>query len=334
MKVKEQVLLILKSNKGKFVSGEEIANSLFVSRNAIWKAINSLRADGFTIDAVQNKGYMLTSDGNISDNTEYCRLRILQQLKRNASCAEITVKKTVTSTNTLLRAEAEKGAAHKTVLIANEQTQGRGRHSKSFFSPADSGIYISILLRPDFNAKDAYLITTGAAVAVVRAIKEVCGISADIKWVNDIMLGGKKICGILTEAVTDFESGCLQYAVTGIGINISGPKGGFPAEIADIASSLYSDEVADTDIKCSLAAEILNNFFEIYEHTSQSKLINEYKKYSAVLGKRIKVTVGEQFYFATAVDIDSNARLIVKDDSGKTHTLSSAEVSISQYSKQ
>ena len=333
MKVKEQVLLILKSNKEDFVSGEEMATRLFVSRNAIWKAINSLRSDGFTIDAVQNKGYKLISDGDMSDNTGYSRLRILQLLKKSASDAAITFRRTVTSTNTLLRAEAEKGAAHKTVLIANEQTEGRGRHGKSFFSPADSGIYLSVLLRPDFNASDAFLITTGAAVAVVRAIKEVCGIDADIKWVNDIMLNGKKICGILTEAVTDFESGCLQYAVVGMGINITRPEGGFPAEIADIASSLYSDEVADIDIRCSLAAEILNNFFEIYEHMSQSKLINEYKKHSSLLGKRIKVVIGKEAYPATAVDIDSKARLIVKDDNGETHTLSSAEVSISQYSK-
>lgn len=327
MKLKEQVLLILMSSKGRYVSGEDISKQLYVSRNAVWKAINSLRADGFVIDAIQNKGYLL-SGGEDYDFTQYGLMRIRQLLGKSAADAEITIKDTVTSTNTLLRSAAESGAANKTVLIANEQTEGRGRRGKSFYSPADSGIYMSVLLRPDFGADKSFLITAGAAVSAVRAVKKVCGIDAGIKWVNDIMLDGKKICGILTEAVTDFESGSLQYAVMGLGINISRPKDGFPSEISDIASSLYSDEVADNELKCSLAAEILNNFFDIYGHTSVERLIDEYKRYSVVIGKRIKVICTGSEYFATAVDIDNDARLVVKDDNGNIHTLSSAEVSV------
>lgn len=327
MKLKEQVLLILMSSKGEYVSGEDISKRLYVSRNAVWKAINTLRSDGFIIDAVQNKGYLL-SGGESDDFTRYGLLRIRQLLRKSAADAEITIKDTVTSTNTLLRSAAENGAPDKTVLIANEQTEGRGRRGKSFYSPADSGIYMSILLRPDFGADKAYILTAGAAVAAVRAVKKVCGIDAGIKWVNDIMLDGKKICGILTEAVTDFESGSLQYAVMGLGINISRPKGGFPSEISDIASSLYSYEVADNELKCSLAAEILNSFFDIYGHTSVERLIDEYKRYSVVIGKRIKVISAGSEYFATAVDIDNDARLVVKDNEGNIHTLSSAEVSV------
>ena len=146
MKLKEQVLLILMSSKGKFVSGEEISKQLYVSRNAVWKAINSLRADGFIIDAAQNKGYLL-SGGETDDFTHYGILRIRQLLKKSAADADITIKDTVTSTNTLLRISAENGTPSKTVLIANEQTEGRGRHGKSFYSPADTGIYMSVLLR-------------------------------------------------------------------------------------------------------------------------------------------------------------------------------------------
>lgn len=327
MKLKEQVLLILMSSKGDYISGEDISKQLYVSRNAVWKAINTLRADGFIIDAVPNKGYLL-SGGETDDFTRYGKLRIKQLLKKTAADADITIKDKVTSTNTLLRSSAENGAPDKTVLIANEQTKGRGRHGKSFYSPADSGIYMSILLRPEFKADKAFFITAGAAVSVVRAIKKICGIDAGIKWVNDIMLDGKKVCGILTEAVTDFESGSLQYAVMGLGINISRPRGGFPSEISDIASSLYSDKVAGNELKCSLSAEILNNFFDIYSHTSIEKLIDEYKRYSVVLGKRIKVISSNEEYYATAIDIDTNARLIVKDNTGNTHTLSSAEVSV------
>ena len=151
MKLKEQVLLILMSSKGKFVSGEEISKQLYVSRNAVWKAINSLRADGFIIDAAQNKGYLL-SGGETDDFTRYGILRIRQLLKKSAADADITIKDTVTSTNTLLRISAENGAPSKTVLIANEQTEGRGRHGKSFYSPADTGIYMSVLLRPALYA--------------------------------------------------------------------------------------------------------------------------------------------------------------------------------------
>jgi BirA family biotin operon repressor/biotin-[acetyl-CoA-carboxylase] ligase len=327
MKLKEQVLLILMSSKGNFVSGEEISKQLYVSRNAVWKAINSLRADGFIIDAAQNKGYLL-SGGETDDFTRYGILRIRQLLKKSAADADITIKDTVTSTNTLLRISAENGAPSKTVLIANEQTEGRGRHGKSFYSPADTGIYMSVLLRPDFKADKAFFITAGAAVSVVRAIKKVCGIKAGIKWINDIMLNGKKICGILTEAVTDFESGSLQYAVMGLGVNISRPKGGFPSEISDIASSLYSEEAAGNELKCALAAEILNNFFDICERMSVDKLTEEYKSYSVVLGKRIRVISSNAEYYATAVDIDKNARLIVRDENGDMHTLSSAEVSV------
>ena len=146
------------SSKGNFVSGEEISKQLYVSRNAVWKAINSLRADGFIIDAAQNKGYLL-SGGETDDFTRYGILRIRQLLKKSAADADITIKDTVTSTNTLLRISAENGAPSKTVLIANEQTEGRGRHGKSFYSPADTGIYMSVLLRPDFKADKAFFIT-------------------------------------------------------------------------------------------------------------------------------------------------------------------------------
>ena len=278
------------SSKGKFVSGEEISKQLYVSRNAVWKAINSLRADGFIIDAAQNKGYLL-SGGETDDFTRYGILRIRQLLKKSAADADITIKDTVTSTNTLLRISAENGAPSKTVLIANEQTEGRGRHGKSFYSPADTGIYMSVLLRPDFKADKAFFITAGAAVSVVRAIEKVCGIM-------------------------------------GLGINISRPKGGFPSEISDIASSLYSEEAAGNELKCALAAEILNNFFDICERMSVEKLTDEYKSYSVVLGKRIRVISSNAEYYATAVDIDKNARLIVRDENGDMHTLSSAEVSV------
>ncbi|MFR2155465.1 MAG: biotin operon repressor [[Eubacterium] siraeum] len=176
MKLKEQVLLILMSSKGKFVSGEEISKQLYVSRNAVWKAINSLRADGFIIDAAQNKGYLL-SGGETDDFTRYGILRIRQLLKKSAADADITIKDTVTSTNTLLRTSAENGAPSKTVLIANEQTEGRGRHGKAS-TRLPTQAFICLCFSAPISKPTKRFITAGAAVSVVRAIKKVCGIKA------------------------------------------------------------------------------------------------------------------------------------------------------------
>ncbi len=321
MKVKEQVLLILRSNAGEYISGEEMANRLFVSRNAVWKAIQSLRRDGFIIDAVTNKGYCINDCG-------FNQYRINTMLSGAAQDCKISCYDTVGSTNTVLRALAEEGAEEMTVCIANHQTEGRGRHGRKFYSPPDSGIYMSILLRPDFGAENAAYITAAAAVAAVRAIRKTTGQPAQIKWVNDILCGGKKICGILTEAVSDCESGTLQYAVVGLGINVTRPKGGFPSELRDIASALYSDEAVLNDARCAIAAEVLNAFFDIYSKRDIIQLMAEYKSYSAVIGKRIRIIAGGKEIPATAIDIDERARLIARSDNGKLYTLSSGEITL------
>lgn len=323
MNLKEQVLLILQSSKDRYISGEEIAGQLFVSRNAVWKAVKSLRSDGFNIDAVTNRGYILSGgDGGFT----VCRISSL--LNKSAADCDIHFSEKIDSTNTALRKMAENGAPEKTVYIANEQTNGRGRHGRTFFSHADSGIYMSILLRPHFSAENAAYITTTAAVATVRAIKKVTGLNPAIKWVNDIFLDGKKVCGILTEGVTDFESGELSYAVTGLGINVTLPDGSFPEQLSDIAASLYSDYAVKNDIRCAIAAEILNSFFDIYINCELKDIIAEYKSYSCILGKMIKIVAPNSEYSGVAVDIDENARLLVKTENGKLVTLSSAEVSI------
>ncbi len=323
MKVKEQVLLILETNKGKYVSGEDIAKELYVSRNAVWKAINALRKDGFIIDAVTNKGYML---GKEADG--FTALRVSSMLNKTCQDCEIIFYDTITSTNTVLKEMAEKGAKEGTILIADTQTEGRGRRGRSFFSPAGTGIYMSILLRPGFTTDKASLITVLAAVSVVRAIKETTDLPVKIKWVNDIMLNDTKICGILTEAAADIENGHLQYAVVGIGINISMPEGGFPYYINDIASVLFNDEVVINDVRCSVSARVINNFFELYHNLNEARLIKEYKDNSCILGKEVRVFTGDESYIATALDIDENAHLIVKDKNDRILTLTSSEVSI------
>lgn len=319
MTIKEQVLKILIDNKGKSVSGETIAEQLFCSRNAVWKAIKSLRDEGYTIDAVTNKGYSLVDDGGVFSS-------ISVEKRLNNDC-KVIVLESVDSTNNYLKKLSENGEKENTVVIAECQSSGKGRLGRNFFSPK-SGLYLSILLRPDFSAEKSLFITTAAAVAVSDAIEEVSGKKTGIKWVNDIFIGKKKVCGILTEASVDFETGGLYYAVLGIGVNIYHPVDGFPSDIRDIAGAVFDKEPCDKDLKQKLAAAVINNFFNIYNNIESSDFMQRYKQKSCVLGKEIFVLKNETKTKATVLDIDEKAGLVVKYENGEVKTLSSGEVSI------
>ena len=212
MSVKDEVLKELENNKGDYISGGQLADNLGVSRNSVWKAIKALEKSGYEINAIPNKGYCLAEKNDILSSYS-----IKQHLKNPH--LDISVFSSVTSTNTILKEMAEQGAKEGTVIIAEEQTAGRGRTGKQFYSPKGTGIYISILLRPDIPAEESLFLTTSAAVATARAIEDVSDKRALIKWVNDIYLEDKKTCGILTEGAFNVETGKLDYAIVGIGIN-------------------------------------------------------------------------------------------------------------------
>ena len=199
----------------------------------------------------------------------------------------ITVLKEIDSTNTYLKSTAEKGEKDGSVVIAETQTAGRGRLGRHFYSDK-GGLYMSILIRPDMPTERSLFITTGAAVAVSRAIEKVCGKKVGIKWVNDIFIDGKKVCGILTEGASDFETGRLQYAVVGIGINVTEPQGKFNAEIADIATAIYEKDVP-WGIKNRLAAEVLNQFSEIMKAPDDKMVIDEYRSRSILINKEVYI---------------------------------------------
>ncbi|MEG1870124.1 MAG: biotin--[acetyl-CoA-carboxylase] ligase, partial [Oscillospiraceae bacterium] len=218
MSVKSSVLQMLEANRGNSVSGQQLANELGVSRSAVWKAIKALETDGYAIEAVTNKGYLLASSNDLI-SAEGINNYLAAQYKK----LPITALKTVSSTNTHARMMAANGAKHGTIVVSEEQTNGKGRMGRTFFSPEGSGIYMSIILRPNTHTTNAVFITTAAAVAVCRAIAKLTVAKPTIKWVNDIILRDKKICGILTEAVTDFENGMVESVVVGIGINFKEP---------------------------------------------------------------------------------------------------------------
>ena len=236
MLIKGKVLKILEENKGKNISGEEIAKKLNISRTSIWKAINALRSEGYTINAVTNKGYSLAT------NTDFISKEgISLYLNNEYSKIDIYTYKLVSSTNDVAKTLALNGAKHGTVIISEEQSVGKGRLGRVFYSPANTGIYMSIILRPNLTAMDSVLITTSASVAICNAIQKVTGIECQIKWINDIYLNNKKVGGILTEASTNFESGTIDYLILGIGLNFNKPKESFPKELETIASSLFSN---------------------------------------------------------------------------------------------
>ena len=320
---KQQVLSVLEENKGKSVSGSKLAGELSISRNAVWKSIKTLQEEGYSITASTNKGYCLSSENDILSSQS-----ITPYLSGNAVKLRLEVQKSVVSTNSLLKELAIQGEAEGKVLIAEEQTCGRGRLGRDFYSPAKTGIYMSILLRPKMTVEDSLFITTSAAVAIAKAIEKIADCEAKIKWVNDIYCNGKKVCGILTEAGIDFEGGGLEYAVIGIGINVSKPKGGFPEELTNIATALFSSNKYSSDLRSQLVAEILNNFWIYYENISNKTFLTEYRDRSLLIGKEINVISGENSTRALALEIDDKARLVVKLSDGEIKTLSSGEVSI------
>lgn len=319
MTIKEQILKTLEERKGEYISGEEIAESLSVSRNAVWKGINSLKNEGHIITAVTNKGYCLSEKSTVF--TAQSVYPYLEPSLRDK--LTISVVPVVGSTNTELKALAEKGGAHGAVLIALEQTAGRGRLGRSFYSPKDTGLYMSILLRPDFSASEALNITACAAVAASIAIDAAAGVGTHIKWVNDIYLSGKKVCGILTEASIDFESGGLNYAVLGIGINLN--TSDFPEELKEIAASVSDD---DTDLRAYIAAEFLNRFFGYYGNLSEREFLSEYRNRSILTGKEITFVRGNETFDGIVTGIDDEMRLVVRLESGEETSFSSGEVQL------
>lgn len=320
--IKDKVLFILVENKGSIISGETLAKDLGVSRAAIWKAIKSLSEEGYEITAGTNKGYCL------NPNSDVLSMHVISKYIKLTPPPKIFVYDKVESTNRLAKQMAFEGALHGTSVIANQQTAGRGRLGRSFFSPAHSGIYLSIILRPEADMTKASLITTMTAVATARAINNICGIDPDIKWVNDLYYMDKKICGILSEAVTDFESGRIESVVVGIGINCAAPQNDFPDELKDIAGSIPNNCIFSRN---QLAAEIITNVVELCKDLTNGAFLEEYRKKSIVLGNTINIYkrgLEEDYSVATALDIDHNGGLVVKYPNGEIETISSGEVSI------
>lgn len=322
MTTKEKLLALLEENKGAFFSGEEIARTLQVSRAAVWKAVNALREDGYTIDAATNKGYRLSPDSDILSPQGIRRF-----LNPEYQDLDLTVLPTAPSTNALVREKANQGCPEGCVIVACEQTAGRGRYGRQFFSPADTGVYLSLLLRPTaYSPQQATCLTAAAAAAMCQAMEAVTGQQPGIKWVNDIFLRGKKVCGILTEAAVGLETGALDYMVLGAGVNLYPPAEGFPEEIQSIAGSVL--ERSCPEAKNRLVGEFLNRFWYFYTHPECRAYLEDYRARSLAIGQNVTVLSAGRAVSAYAYGIDDDFRLLVRYENGDTEALSYGEIRI------
>lgn len=304
-------LLIYEENG---ISGEQMARQLQISRNAVWKAIKQLRADGFIIEAASGRGYRLSEQ-----NTKLCAHELEKYYGGRVEFFESAY-----STNRTAKALAEQGAEEGLLIVTLSQTAGRGRLGRSFLSP-EGGLYFSLLLRPTFSPEASRLLTVAAAVATTQTIEKISGRKCDIKWVNDIYIDGKKVCGILTEGAFDAENSTLKYAVLGIGINIY-TKDGLPQEIADIADTVFEQDIASR-VKAELISGIVNNFMSLYASLEDRAFLEDYRSRSMLTGLTVDYTLHGTAHTGVVLGIDNDARLIVEEN-GRKEYISAGDVSV------
>ena len=238
----------------------------------------------------------------------------------------IQVYESIDSTNNLAKELAVSGAKNGTVIIANEQTKGRGRYGKTFESPKDSGIYMSIILRPEEMPQiDPSLMTAYSAVVVSEVLEQLSGEKIGIKWVNDLFLNGKKVCGILTEAVSNLETGCLDWIVVGIGINVSTKSELFSKNVQSVATALFNNKKT---IRNKIAANVINQFFLQASNMTQKSMMQQYREKSIVVGQLVSIVSGADSYVAQVEDIKDNGSLMIKLSNGETRELRFGEVSL------
>lgn len=321
--MRTQILNILRQNSPSPVSGEELATQMNISRTAIWKHIQALKKEGYVIKAVAKKGYILTS---VPD--KLLPAEIGNYLKTKWLGKKIQYQEIVPSTNEIAKALAMNGCGNGLVCVAEEQTGGKGRLSRGWFSPAGGGIWFSLVLQPNFRPEEASKCTLLAAVAVVKAVNSYPGVEARIKWPNDILLEGKKLVGILTEMSAEF--GHINYIVTGIGINVCVPREQVPKDLVDSAISL-ADVCHTPIVRAELLARVLENFEELYEEILEhgfAPVFDVWREYSATLGQQVKVIAPDGTYEGKAVDIDEEGLLIVDRGDGRIEKVVAGDVSI------
>ncbi len=323
--VKDEVLCALEQSRGTRLSGGQLARELGVSRTAIWKAIEALRAEGILVESSQGSGYCL-----LPEDDSLTAAGVSALLETETFGRDVLILAETGSTNTTIKEDYAASRAEGFTLIAHRQTAGRGRLGRGFSSPPGGGLYMSILLKPRLSLSKLNFITFAAAVAVCRAIKALCGFQPQIKWVNDVLMEDKKLCGILTEAAVEGETGAVDYAVLGIGINLRLDRQALPEDVRAVAGSLadFSEHVPR---RAQLAASVLWELEQLYRVLNSgdtAPLFAEYRTLLCCLGKPVQVVTAADSYAAICEDINAQGNLIVTRPNGQQEILSSGEISI------
>ena len=320
--MKERIYRLLLENEGRFLSGQEISAQLGVTRAAVWKAIDALRRDGYTVEARTGLGYRLLGMPDALTEREIRRYLPADGLVELRCFGEID------STNSYLKREALSGAPHKTAAVANRQTAGRGRMARTFLSPADRGVYLSLLLRPQLPP-EALLGATGmAAVAVCDAVEKTAGVRPGIKWTNDLVLHNRKLCGILTELALEGETGRAESLVIGAGVNVSQMPEDFSPEVSAMATSLAQEGYPVS--RPALAAAMIEAFCRLGDSLGGdiSSWAAAYRRDCVTLGKDVRLLWTDGQKRARALDIDDQFGLIVRLEDGTETTVRTGEVSV------
>ena len=321
--LKDEILELLRQG-GDYVSGQEMSSRLGVTRAAVWKAVESLRQEGYAISSVTRRGYRLEAATNRLTQGE-----VLTELGEHPWRDRVQVLDTVGSTNNLCKVLAQQGAPSGTVVLADHQTGGRGRMGRSFFSPPGMGVYLSVILRPETTPQNLLHLTCAFAAAMCDAVERACGLRPEIKWTNDLISGGRKLSGILTELSIEAESGHVQYAVLGIGVNCCQGPGDFPPEVADKAGSLAMALGGPVD-RNRLAAEMIRSSEELSRTllSCKTQWMDKYRRDCVTIGKDVEVLRPDKMEKGRALDVDENGGLVVRYADGREETVSSGEVSV------
>lgn len=320
--MKKQILDRLKE-KQDYISGQELCNQFNVSRTAIWKAIQNLKKEGYEIESVTNKGYRLVTEPNL-----ITREVIEDKLNTKYIARDIRYFESIDSTNSECKRIAEAGDFHNGLLaITNRQDSGRGRRGRGWVCPADINIAMSLLLKPDISPDRASMLTIVMAVAVARAAKKLSGLNVSIKWPNDIILSGKKFCGILTEMSA--EPDYIHYVVIGVGINVNQTE--FDDEIKEVATSLKAEGSEEYN-RSKLVALIMEEFERLYdaflESSNLSLIEDEYNELLVSLNKEVRVLDPKGEYSGVSLGINETGELKVKKENGDIENVYAGEVSV------
>ncbi|MCX7841552.1 MAG: biotin--[acetyl-CoA-carboxylase] ligase [Clostridia bacterium] len=335
IQVKREILEKLKSDTGSYISGEALSEELGVSRTAVWKHIRQLKEEGYCIEASSKKGYRLAVPVDILNSHE-----ISYGLQTEFIGNRVEFFSEIDSTNTYAKKVAYEGCPEGTVIVADRQLSGKGRLGRSWDSADKKGIWMSVVLRPAIPPEDIQIITLAASTAVANAIRRATGVSVSIKWPNDIVLEGKKLCGILAEMSSEADR--INFIVLGIGINVSHEEDDFGEEIRNSATSLKiylnkhykkdksiicPEKLSRSEIIKNILAELEGVYYKIREERTD-EIIKEWKKASATLGKEVRLTIKGCEHTGVARDVTPDGKLVVDCSDGKRREVVSGEVMV------